>query len=173
MILFQTHFLTSCTTTHPFALTILDFLLFLNTLSIILWHLALTLVVLSALNAQGTHIYTALFLNLFISLLKCFVAVVQSLSCGQLFATPWTAAHQASLPFTISNLGPLSWWCHPAISSFVVPFSSHLQSFPASEYFPKSQLFTSVGQNVEASVSVLRMNIQGWFPMLPSPKSLS
>ena len=64
-----------------------------------------------------------------------FVVAVQLLSCDQLFATPWTAACQASLSFTISrscsNSCPLSQWCHATISSSVVSFSSCLQSFPA------------------------------------------
>ena len=62
---------------------------------------------------------------------------------------------------------PLSQWCHPAISSSVVPFSSCLQSFPASGSFPMSQFFTSGGQSigVSASASVLPMNIQNWFSL--------
>ena len=57
--------------------------------------------------------------------------------------------------------------CHPTISSSVIPFSSGLQSFPASEYFTMSQLFTSGGQyiGVSASASILPMSIQGWFPL--------
>ena len=60
---------------------------------------------------------------------------------------------------------PLSWWCHPTISSFVVPFSSCLQPFPASRSFPVSRPFVSGGQSIRASASasVLPMNIQGWF----------
>ena len=70
-------------------------------------------------------------------------------------------------PRVCSNLWPLSWWCHPTISSSVVPYSSCLQSFPASGSFPMSQLFTSGGQNIgaTASASVLPMNIQDWFPL--------
>ena len=70
-------------------------------------------------------------------------------------------------PRAYSNSCPLSWWCHPTISSSVVPFSSHLQSFPASGSFPMSQLFTSGGQSigVSASTSALPMNIQDWFPL--------
>ena len=66
-----------------------------------------------------------------------------------------------------SNLRPLSWWCHPTISSSVVPFSSCLQSFPASGSFPMSQFFTSGGQRTwaSASASILPMNIQDWFPL--------
>ena len=70
-------------------------------------------------------------------------------------------------PRVYSNPCLLSWWCHPTISSSVVPFSSHLQSFPSSGSFPMSQFFTSGGQSigVSASTSVLPMNIQDWFPL--------
>ena len=66
-----------------------------------------------------------------------------------------------------SNSCPSSQWCHPTISSSVVPFFSHLQSFPASGSFPMSQFFASGGQSigVSASASVLPMNIQDWFPL--------
>ena len=62
---------------------------------------------------------------------------------------------------------PLSRWCHATISSSVMRFSSHLQSFPASGSFPRSQFFVSGGQSIgdSASASVLPMNIQGWFPL--------
>ena len=68
-------------------------------------------------------------------------------------------------PRIYSNSCPSSWWCHPTISSSVVHFSSHLQSFPALEYFQMGHLFTSGGQSVgvSASTSVLPMNIQDWF----------
>ena len=68
-------------------------------------------------------------------------------------------------PWIYSNACPLSQWCHPIISSSVVPFSSCLQSFPASESFQMSQFFPSGGQStgVSASASVLPMNIQDWF----------
>ena len=71
------------------------------------------------------------------------------------------------LPFPrgCSNSRPLSQWCHPTISSSVVPFSSCLQSFPASGSFPVSQFFTSGGQSIGASASVFAMNIQDWFPL--------
>ena len=67
-------------------------------------------------------------------------------------------------PGVDSNSCPLSQWCHPAISSSVVPFSSYLQFFPASGSFPMSQFFTEGGQSigVSASASVLPMNIQDW-----------
>ena len=62
---------------------------------------------------------------------------------------------------------PSSRWCHPTISSSVIPFSSCSQSFSASGSFPMSQLFTSGGQSIEASASaaVLPVNIQGWYPL--------
>ena len=70
-------------------------------------------------------------------------------------------------PGVYSNSCPLSRWCHPAISSSVVPFSSCPQSFPASGSFQMSQFFASDGQSigVSASASVLPMNIQDWFPL--------
>ena len=67
-------------------------------------------------------------------------------------------------PGVCSNSCPLSWWCHPTISSSVVPFSCP-QYFPALGSFPVSQLFTSGGQSIGALASVLPMNICGWFPL--------
>ena len=96
------------------------------------------------------------------------ISPVQSLSRVWLFVTP---ACQAFLSITssrsYSNSCPLSWWCHLTISSSVIPFSSCLQSFPASGSFQMSQLFPSSGQSivVSASTSVLPMNIQDWFPL--------
>ena len=70
-------------------------------------------------------------------------------------------------PRVNSNSCPLSWWCHPTISSSVIPFSFCLQSFPASGSFQMSQLFASGGQSigVSTSESVLPMNSQDWFPL--------
>ena len=70
-------------------------------------------------------------------------------------------------PRVCSNSCPLSQWCHPTMSSSVVPFSSCPQYFPASRSFPMSWLFASDGQSAgaSASASVLPMNIQGWFPL--------
>ena len=100
---------------------------------------------------------------------------VQSLSRVRLFATPWIAARQASLSITISwsslKLTPSSWWCHPTISSSVVPFSSCPQSLPASEglyhpesTLPMSQLFAWGGKSTAASAlaSLPPKNTQGW-----------
>ena len=95
---------------------------------------------------------------------------VQSLGHVQLFATPWIAARQASLSITTSgvhsNSCPSNQWCHLAISSSVVPFSSCPQSLPASESFPTSQLFTWGGQTigVSALASFLPKNTQDWSP---------
>ena len=73
----------------------------------------------------------------------------------------------SSLPGVCLNSCPSSQWCHPTISSSVAPFSSCPQSFPASGSFPMSQLFLSGGQGIgaSASVSVLPINIQGWFTL--------
>ena len=96
---------------------------------------------------------------------------VQSLSRVRLFVTPWTAARQASLSITNSLSLPkpmsIGRWCHPTISSSVIPFSSCPQSSPASGSFPMSQLFISGGQSigVSASTSVLPRNTQDWSPL--------
>ena len=91
-------------------------------------------------------------------------------SCPTLFdpmdcSTPGFPVHHQLPEFTHSS--PLSWWCHPTISSSVVPFSAGLQSFPASGSFQMSQFFASGGQSigVSASISVLPMNTQDWFPL--------
>ena len=95
---------------------------------------------------------------------------VQSLSRVRLFATPRIAARRAPCPSqtpgVYSNSCPSSKWCHPAISSSVVPFSSCPQSLPALGFFPMSQLFAWGGQSigVSASASVLPMNTQDWSP---------
>ena len=73
----------------------------------------------------------------------------------------------SSTPGVYSNSCPLSWWWQPTISSSVVPFSSHLQPFPASGSFQMIRFFTSGGPSigVSASASVLPMNTQDWFPL--------
>ena len=68
-------------------------------------------------------------------------------------------------PGVCSDSCPLSWWCHPTISSSVAHFSSCLQSFPESGSFSMSWLFASSGQSIGASASVLPVNIQDWFPL--------
>ena len=96
---------------------------------------------------------------------------VQVFSHVRLSAAPWTQhtrlACPSPTPRVCSDSCPLSWWCHPTISTSVVSFSSCLQSFPASGSLPVSQFFASGGQNigVSALASVLSMNIQDWFPL--------
>ena len=92
-------------------------------------------------------------------------------SLSRVFLRPHELQHArlpcpSPAPKPYSNSCPLR-WCHPTISSSVVPFSSCLQSFPASGSFPMTQFFTSGGQSigVSASASFLPMNIQDWFPL--------
>ena len=106
-----------------------------------------------------------------------YVVVVQLLSHVQHFVTPWAAAHQVSLYFTIFRSllkltstelvmpCPLSRWYHPAISSSVIPFSSYLQSLPALGSFPMNQLFAWSGQSIGVSAPVLPKNTQDWSPL--------
>ena len=104
-------------------------------------------------------------------MLVSFVAVVQSPSQVQLFATPWTLACQASLSLTISRILPkfmsIVLMMPSAVLSFEALFSFCPQSFPESGTFPMSQLLASDYQNTgaSASVSVLPMSIQGLFPL--------
>ena len=99
------------------------------------------------------------------------VAVVQLLNHVQLchlMDYSQSRLHSPSPSLRVcSNSYPLSWWCHPTISSSVIPFSSRFQSFPASGSISMSRLFKSGGQSigVSASASVLSMNIQGWYPL--------
>ena len=95
---------------------------------------------------------------------------VQLLSCVRLFATPGITARPpcpSPTPGVYSDSCPSSQWCHPAISSSVIPFSSCPQSLPVSGSFPVSQFFAWGGQNigVSASASVLPMNTQDWSPL--------
>ena len=85
---------------------------------------------------------------------------------GRLFSDPMNPCPSPT-PGVHSNSCPLSWWCHPAISSSVIPFSSCPQSLPASESFPVSQLFSWGGQStgVSALASVLPKNTQDWSPL--------
>ena len=102
------------------------------------------------------------------------IFVLSLLSCSVMSNSLWPYGLQHTRllcpplsPRVCSNSCPLSWWCHPTISSFATPFSFCLQSFPASRSFPMSQLFASGGWSIGAStsVSVLPVNIQGWFPL--------
>ena len=99
------------------------------------------------------------------------IAVAQSLSHVWLFVTPWTAACQCSLPFTISQKLLRLTSIESVMPSnhlvFCLTFSSCLQTFPASGSFPMCQFFTSGSQSIKpsASASVFPMNIQDWFPL--------
>ena len=110
------------------------------------------------------------------------INLVRSLSRVRLFATPWTAARQASLSLinsqslhklmSIESVMPSNLSSQPlklssTISSYIIRFSSCLQASPESRSFPMSQFFSSGGQNigVSASASVLSVNIQDWFPL--------
>ena len=97
------------------------------------------------------------------------ISSVQVLSHVRLFVTPWITARQASLSITNSRsllkVMFIELVMPSNISSSVVPFSSCLQSFPASGSFQMSQFFTSGDQSIGASASVLPMNIQDWFPL--------
>ena len=94
---------------------------------------------------------------------------VQSLSHVRLFATHGLQHTRlpcpSPTPRVCSKSCPLCHRCYPTISSSVLPFSSCLQSFPASRSFPMSLFFSSGGQSIGASVSVLPMNIQDWFTL--------
>ena len=111
---------------------------------------------------------------LHLSALACNFFFVIQFSCSVMSDSLWPHGPQhvrlpcpSQTPRVHSNSCPLSQWCHPTISSSVVPFSFFLQSFPASGSFTMSQLFVSGGQSigVSASASVLPMNIQDWFPL--------
>ena len=96
--------------------------------------------------------------SLFLPCNRLISCVAQLSSVAQSCPTPWTAAHQASLSFTLgacSNTCPLSQWCYPTISSSGIPFSSCLHSSPASGSFPMSQLFTSGGQRFISTIFLI------------------
>ena len=80
---------------------------------------------------------------------------------------PWRHQRHITNSWSFPNSSAWSEWCHPTVSSSVIPFSSRLQSFPASEPLQMSQLLASGGQRigVSASASVLSMNIHDWFPL--------
>ena len=101
---------------------------------------------------------------------KLFIVVVQSLNYVSFRSHgPQHTRLPCPSPYprACSNSCPSSQWCHPTISSSVIPFSFCLQSFPESGSFPVSQLFVSGGQRTgaSASASVLPVNIQGWLPL--------
>ena len=117
--------------------------------------------------------FNKLFLNCLVVVLLVPGLPVQ-FSCSAMSNSLWVHGLQHArlpcpslTPGAYSNSCPLCWWCHPTISPSIVPFSSCLQSFPASGSFPMSQFFTSGGQSigVSASASVLPKNIEGRFPL--------
>ena len=118
---------------------------------------------------RESRIHTYIHMYMCMCVCVCIV-VVYSLSHVQLFTTPWTVAHQASLSFTssavCSNSCPLNQWSHSTISCSVGPFFSCPQSFPASGSLLMSWFFASGGQNfgASASTSVLPVAIQDLFP---------
>ena len=104
---------------------------------------------------------------MYFPILKALFSSVQSLSLRPHESQHARPPYPSPTPRVHSNSCPSSWWCHPAISSSVIPFSSCPQSLPASGSFPVSQLFAWGGQRigVSASASVLPMNTQDWSPL--------
>ena len=119
------------------------------------------------LNLRTFFDRTNLFLGTFH--IHLFLVLIQSLNCVWSL-WPHELQHPrltspSLFPWVCSNSYTLSQWCHPTISSSVVPFSSCPQSFPASGSFPMSQFFILGGQSIGASAPVLPINIQDWFPL--------
>ena len=115
------------------------------------------------LIATNHHCLDSLFHSVqFSSVAQSCPALCNPVDCS----TPGLPVHQQLLEMTQTHVH-WSRWCHPTISSSVVPFSSCLQSFPASGSFPVSQFFASGGQSIGvwASASALPVNIQHWFPL--------
>ena len=120
-----------------------------------------------------TNIWICWVLSCLSSFFMCAHSSVQfSLSVVSDFLWPHGLQHarvpySSPTPRAYSNSCPLSWWCNPMISSSVIPFSPHLQSFPASGSFLMNQLFASDGQSIGVSASALAlpMTIQDWFPL--------
>ena len=125
-------------------------------------------------SSRFTYCWSLAWRILSITLLACEISVpvpVQLLSCVRLFATPWTAVRQASLSITSSRSSPKLVSIESVMPSnhliLCHPFSSCLQSFPASGSFPMSRFFTSGSQSIGilALASVLPVTIQDWFPL--------
>ena len=107
---------------------------------------------------------------LLVTMIMIIVFVIVSVMSNSLWSRGLQHARlpcPSPFPGACSDSHPLSQWCHPTTSSSVVPFSSCLQSFPASGSFLMSQVITSGGQSIRASAlaSVLPINIQDWFPL--------
>ena len=113
-------------------------------------------------------LFTCLWTSLFLIMELYAVSVQFNCSVVSDYLRPHESQHArppcpSPTPRVHSDSRPSSPWCHPAISSSVVPFCP--QSFPASESFPVSQFFASGGQSIGTSASVLQVNIQDWFPL--------
>ena len=130
----------------------------------------------SGCSTQDLYMY--IYVYIYMCVYKTFKHVAQFTSVTQSSPTPGNSMDCSMPGFLVhhqlpvvmaspTNSCPLSWWCHPTISSSAVPFSSCLQSFPASGSFQMSQFITSGGHRigVSASASVLPINIQDWFPL--------
>ena len=136
----------------------------LDSMNFVLWMLSFK----PAYSLSSFTLIKKLFSSSSLSAIRCSVQFSHSVVSDSF--RPHGLQH-ASLPClsptpgACSNSCPFSQWCHWTISSSVVPFFSCLQSFPASGSFPMSQFFASSGQSIEASASVLSMNIQDWFPL--------
>ena len=125
---------------------------------------------------RGEELSLAFLITILITLLKHSWFTVQSVQFSRSVMFDSLRPHRlqharpprpSTTPGVYSNSCPLNQWCHPSISSSVVPFSSRLQSFPASGSFPISQFFAWGGQSIggSASASVLPMNIEDWSPL--------
>ena len=151
------------------SLSVLNYTVIWNTVGsnhcqiLYLWICLLATIYLGPQNQSSSHLHDHSDMSVSQS--------VQSLSRVRLFVTPWTAAHQASRSITDSQrlpkLMPMDSVMHSNHLILYCPFSSCLQSFPASGSFQMSQLFASGGQNtgVSASTSVLPINTQDWSPL--------
>ena len=118
-----------------------------------------------------TENFPSLNKNAYLNIMK-FYFLIYCCSVTKSYLTPCDpriAVHRLSYsplsPRICSDSCPLSWWCHPTISSSASPTSFCLQSFPTSGSLPMSQLFPSDGQGIGVSATVLPKNIQGWFPL--------
>ena len=123
--------------------------------------------ILHNLSLGTSHVYKTKLLGSPLTLQFSSVAQLCLTFCGPMDCSmPGFPIHH-QLPEPTQNSCPSHQWCHPTISSSATPFSSYLQSFPASGTFPVSQFFTSGDQSigVSASASVLPMNIWDWFPL--------
>ena len=132
-------------------------------IKVALWHYLI-------FREECCELYTQhMYNNTYIIHIISFISSVQLLSHVRLFVTPWIArpSGPSPTPGIYSNSCPSSQWCHSAISSSVIPFSSCPQSLPASGSFPMSQLFTWGGQStgVSASASVFPVNTQDRSPL--------